>query len=206
MVRLCVATTNQGKQREFTELLGDWPGEIVCPHDIGLDIEVEETGASFAEIAAQKARAYAQATGLPALADDSGLEVDALGGAPGIYSARYAGPGSSDEDRYRKLLSELGERSFEDRTARFRCAVAIAQPDGRVDVAEGTCEGVITFGPRGENGFGYDPVFYIPERGCTMAQLPAATKNQISHRARAFQAARPLLDALLAGESRGRGC
>jgi len=202
MVRLCVATTNQGKQREFAKLLGDWPGEVVCPRDIGLDIEVEETGASFAEIAAQKALVYAQAAGLPALADDSGLEVDALGGAPGIYSARYAGPGASDEDRYRKLLSELGECPFEDRTARFRCAVAIAQPNGQVDVAEGTCEGVIAFEPRGENGFGYDPVFYMPEHDRTMAQLPAATKNQISHRARAFQAARPLLDALLAGKSR----
>jgi XTP/dITP diphosphohydrolase len=197
MVRLCVATTNRGKQRELVELLADWPGEIVFPQDIGVDIEVQETGASFAEIAAQKALAYARAAGLPALADDSGLEVDALDGAPGIYTARYAGPGASDEDRYCKLLSDLGDTPSEQRTARFRCAVALAYPDGRVGTAEAKCEGVIAFGPSGENGFGYDPVFYLPEWDCTMAQLPSETKNQISHRARAFQAARPLLDALL---------
>ena len=198
MAKLCVATTNRGKQRELVELLDDWPGEIVLPQDIGVDIRVEETGQSFAEIAAQKAVAYAQAAGLPALADDSGLEVDALGGAPGIYTARYAGSGASDEDRYRKLLSELGDTPSAQRTARFHCAVALAYPDGRVDVAEGTCEGVIAFQPRGENGFGYDPVFYMPKLNRTMAQLPAELKNTLSHRARALQAARPLLDALLA--------
>jgi XTP/dITP diphosphohydrolase len=200
MAQLCVATTNRGKQRELVELLADWPGEIVFPQDVGVDIEVEETGQSFAEIAAQKALAYAQAAGLPALADDSGLEVDALGGAPGIYTARYAGPGASDEDRYRKLLSELGDTPPVQRTARFRCAVAVAYPDGRVDAAEGTCEGVIALEPRGENGFGYDPVFFLPDLDCTMAQLPSETKNTLSHRARALRAARPLLDALLAHE------
>ena len=198
MTQLCVATTNRGKQRELVELLADWGGEIVYPQDIGLDIEVQETGHSFSENAAQKAVAYAQAAGLPALADDSGLEVDALDGAPGIYTARYAGPGASDQDRYRKLLAELHDIPLERRTARFRCAVALAYPDGRVDVAEGTCEGVIAFEPRGENGFGYDPVFYMPQLACTMAQLSAETKNTLSHRARALQAARPLLDALLA--------
>ena len=198
MTQLCVATTNRGKQRELVELLADWGGEIVYPQDIGLDIEVQETGQSFSEIAAQKALTYAQAAGLPALADDSGLEVDALDGAPGIYTARYAGPGASDQDRYRKLLAELGDIPFEQRTARFRCAVALAYPDGRVGVAEGTCEGVIAFEPRGENGFGYDPVFYMPQLACTMAQLSAETKNTLSHRARALRAARPLLDALLA--------
>jgi XTP/dITP diphosphohydrolase len=200
MIRLCIATTNRGKQREFVELLRDWPGEIVFPQDIDLDIEVEETGHSFAEIAAHKALAYARAAGMPALADDSGLQVDALDGAPGIYSARYAGPGADDEDRYRKLLAELGDTPIERRAARFCCAVAIAYPDGRVGVAEGTCEGTITLEPHGENGFGYDPIFYLPELGCTMAQLPAETKNRLSHRARAFQAARPLLEALLAGK------
>jgi XTP/dITP diphosphohydrolase len=200
MIRLCIATTNRGKQREFVALLRDWPGEIVFPQDVDLDIEVEESGHSFAEIAADKALAYARAAGMPALADDSGLQVDALGGAPGIYSARYAGPGAGDEDRRRKLLAELGDTPIEKRAARFRCAVAIAYPDGRVDVAEGTCEGTITLEPRGENGFGYDPIFYLPELGCTMAQLPAETKNRLSHRARAFQAAQPLLKALLAGK------
>jgi XTP/dITP diphosphohydrolase len=197
MARLCLGTTNRGKQREFLELLGDWPGEIVLPQELGLALHVAETGSTFAEIAAQKARAYARAAGIPALADDSGLEVDALGGAPGIHTARYAGPGASDEDRYRKLLAELADTPPERRRARFRCAVAIADPDGSVSIAEGTCQGRIAFGPRGEHGFGYDPIFLLPERQQTMAELPAEIKNRISHRARALRAARPLLDALL---------
>jgi XTP/dITP diphosphohydrolase len=197
---LCIATTNRGKQREFAELLADWPGEIAYPQDIDLDLKVEETGNSFPDIAAQKALAYARASDLPTLADDSGLEVDALGGAPGIYTARYAGPGASDQDRYRKLLAALGDLSFEQRSARFRCAVALAHPDGSVNVVEGTCEGIIAFEPQGEQGFGYDPVFYLPDLGCTMAQLPSETKNRLSHRARAIQAAMPLLNALLQEE------
>jgi len=197
MAKLCVGTTNRGKQRELRELLGDWPGEIVFPQQLGLALEVKETGQTFAENAAQKARAYARAAGMSALADDSGLEVDALGGAPGIRSARYAGPGASDEDRVRKLLAELEGVPLDRRTARFRCAVAIARSDGRVSIADGTCEGRIAFAPRGENGFGYDPVFVVSGRGLTMAELPAKVKNQISHRARALRAARPLLDALL---------
>jgi XTP/dITP diphosphohydrolase len=202
MTKLCIATHNAGKQVEFRELLADWPGEIVFPADLGLALEVEERGDSFAEIAALKAVAYARTSGLPCLADDSGLEVDALGGAPGVYTARYAGPGASDADRYNKLLAELGDLPPEQRTARFRCAVALAYPDGAaggrgVDVVEGTCEGVIAFAPRGEHGFGYDPVFYLPEHGRTMAELPAEVKNRISHRARAMQAARGMLDELL---------
>jgi XTP/dITP diphosphohydrolase len=197
MAKLCVGTTNRGKQRELRELLGDWPVEIVFPQQLGLALEVKETGQTFAENAAQKARAYARAAGMSALADDSGLEVDALGGAPGIRSARYAGPGASDEDRVRKLLAELEGVPLDRRTARFRCAVAIARSDGRVSIADGTCEGRIAFAPRGENGFGYDPVFVVSGRGLTMAELPAKVKNQISHRARALRAARPLLDALL---------
>ena len=197
MAKLCVGTTNRGKQRELRKLLGDWPGEIVFPQQLGLALDVTETGQTFAENAAQKARAYARAAGMPALADDSGLEVDALGGAPGIRSARYAGPGASDEDRVRKLLVELEGVPLAQRTARFRCAVAIARPDGRVSITDGICEGRIAFAPRGENGFGYDPVFVVSGRGVTMAELPAEVKNQISHRARALRAARPLLDALL---------
>lgn len=200
MTKLCIGTTNRGKQRELRQLLGDWPGEIVFPQQLGLALEVEETGQTFAENAAQKARAYARAAGMPALADDSGLEVDALGGAPGVHSARYARAGASDEDRYRKLLAELEGVPLERRTARFRCVVAIAHPDGHVAFADGTCEGRIAFAPRGENGFGYDPVFLVSGRGVTMAELPAEVKNQISHRARALRAARPLLDALLEGE------
>ena len=165
--------------------------------DLGIDLEVDESGASFQENAVLKARAYAAASGLPSLADDSGLEVDALGGAPGVFSARYAGAGASDQDRRQKLLTALADTPIDRRSARFRCVVAISDPGGRVAVAAGTCEGRIALEPRGTNGFGYDPVFYLPEYGCTMAELRPELKNQISHRARAIQAARPLLDALL---------
>lgn len=197
VIRLLVATLNHGKQREFRALLADWPVQIVFPQEAGLNLDLVEQGSSFGEIAAQKALAYAQAAGLLTMADDSGLEVDALDGAPGIYTARYAGPGASDRDRYLKLLAALRDVPWEARTARFRAAIALAQPDGHVRVAEGICEGVIAMEPQGENGFGYDPVFYLPDRGCTMAQLDDELKNQISHRARAVRAARPLLDDLL---------
>ena len=196
--KLCIATNNRGKQAEFRELLAGWPGEIVFPQDLGLTLDVKEVGDSFAEIAALKATAYAAASGLPCLADDSGLEVDALDGAPGIYTARYAGPGASDADRYHKLLEALKETPEDRRGARFRCAVALARPGhAQAQIAEGTCEGWIAFAPSGSEGFGYDPVFTVPEYGCTMAELPREVKNQISHRARALQAARHLLDALL---------
>jgi XTP/dITP diphosphohydrolase len=199
VIKLCVATNNRGKQAEFRELLADWPGELAFPQDLGLRLDVDEVGDSFAEIAALKARAYMSASGLPCLADDSGLEVDALGGAPGIYTARYAGPGASNAERWQKLLDALDETPEAQRTARFRCAVALALPGcEQVETADGTCEGRIAFAPRGTGGFGYDPIFYVPEYGCTMAELPAAIKNRISHRARALQAARPLLAALLA--------
>ena len=198
MIKLCIATNNRGKQIEFRELLADWAGTLVYPQELGLRLEVEEVGDSYAEIAALKARAYASASGLPCLADDSGLEVDALDGAPGLHTARYAGPGASNADRWAKLLDALAETPEGQRSARFRCAVAVVRP-GSTDAltAEGTCEGQIAFAPRGAGGFGYDPLFFVPEYGCTMAELPAAIKNQISHRARAVQAARPLLDALL---------
>jgi len=198
VTKLCIATGNLGKQAEFRELLADWAGEIVFPQELGLTLEVQEDGNSYAEIAALKARAYAGASGLPCLADDSGLEVDALDGAPGLHTARYAGPGASDVDRWKKLLEALAETPEGQRGARFRCAVALARPgQAQAETAEGTCEGRIAFAPRGAEGFGYDPVFYLPEYGCTMAELPPEIKNQISHRARALQAARPLLDALL---------
>jgi len=203
VTKLCIATNNLGKQTEFRELLAGWGGEIVFPQELGLRLEVEEVGGSYAEIAALKARAYAAASGLPCLADDSGLEVDALDGAPGLYTARYAGPGAGDADRWKKLLDALQETPEGQRGARFRCAVALVQPSsGRVEIAaaeiaEGTCEGRIAFAPRGQEGFGYDPIFFVPEYGCTMAELPAEIKNRISHRTRAVQAARPFLDALL---------
>ena len=197
MIKLLVATNNPGKVREYEVLLRGLPLTLTYPAQEGIDIEVEETGSTFAENACLKATAYARASGLLTLADDSGLEVDALGGEPGTRSARYAGQGASDEDRYRLLLSKLKGVPWERRTARFRCVIAVARPQGEVRIAEGTCEGVIAFEPRGEHGFGYDPVFYMAERGQTMAELELEVKNRISHRARAAEGARRILQELL---------
>ncbi len=202
MQKLLVATHNQGKVREYRELLAGLPLEVTYLDAEGITFEVEETGATLAENAVLKATTYAQLSGLWTWADDSGLLVDALGGAPGVYSARYAGEGATDADRYRKLLDALTAVPWERRTARFRCTVALATPQGQVRTAEGACEGRIAFGPVGDNGFGYDPVFYMPDHGLTMAQLPPELKNQVSHRARASQAALGLLEGMLAGAGR----
>ncbi|MBN1137815.1 MAG: XTP/dITP diphosphatase [Anaerolineae bacterium] len=189
MVKLLVATNNRGKAREYEELLAGLPLEVTFPAREGITLEVEESGATFEENARLKALAYARASGLLALADDSGLEVDALGGAPGVWSARYAGPGASDADRYQKLLDTLAGVPDGQRTARFRCVVALAWPNGAVRTAEGRCEGRIGWAPRGEHGFGYDPVFIVDGLGGqTMAELAPEIKNRISHRARAVQA------------------
>jgi len=196
MMKLLIATLNPGKVREYQELLAALPLELTYPAQEGLDIEVAETGKSFAENARLKAAAYARASGRLTLADDSGLEVDALGGEPGIRSARYAGSGASDEDRYQLLLEKLRGVPWEERTARFRCVIAVATPAGQVHTAEGSCEGIIAFAPKGEHGFGYDPVFYFPEHGMTMAELPPDVKNKISHRARAAQGAREILEEM----------
>jgi XTP/dITP diphosphohydrolase len=197
MVKLLVATNNPGKVKEYKELLAGLPLELTYPAQEGLDIEVAETGRSFAENAKLKAIAYARASGLLTLADDSGLEVDALGGEPGIRSARYAGSGASDEKRYHLLLEKLQGVPWEKRMARFRCVIAVATPEGQVHTAEGTCAGIIAFAPKGEHGFGYDPVFYFQEYGMTMAELPLETKNKISHRAKAMQGARKILEERL---------
>ena len=189
MLKLLVATNNPGKVREFEELLVGLPFEVTFPAREGIALEVEESGATFEDNARLKALAYARASGLPTLADDSGLEVDALGGAPGVWSARYAGPGAGDADRYQKLLNALATVPDGRRTARFRCVVALAWPDGAVHTSEGRCEGQIGWAPRGEHGFGYDPVFIVDgSGGQTMAELPPEIKNRISHRARAVQA------------------
>lgn len=195
-MKLLVATHNLGKIREYRELLAGLPADLVFPAELGLDVQVVESGDSFEENAVLKAKAFLQASGLLTLADDSGLEVDALGGAPGVRTARYAGQGASDADRYRLLLSNLENTPQEKRTARFRCVVAVAVPDDQLHTAEGCCEGIITFAPSGEHGFGYDPVFYVPDYGRTMAELDPVIKNQVSHRARAVQAAWPILKAL----------
>lgn len=197
MQKLLVATHNQGKVREYRELLAELPLEVTYLDAEGITLEVEETGATFEENARLKAVTYAAASGLWTWADDSGLQVDALDGAPGVFSARYAGVGATDADRYRKLLDALTGISWDQRTARFRCTVALATPDGVVRTADGVCEGVIAFGPAGDNGFGYDPVFYMPDQNATMAQLPAELKNQVSHRARASQKALLLLKEML---------
>jgi XTP/dITP diphosphohydrolase len=197
MRKLLVATHNAGKVREYRQLLADLPLEVTYLDEEGVDFDVEETGESFTENAVQKAAAYAEATGLWTWADDSGLEVDALDGAPGIRSSRYAGPGASDEDRYRKLLRELEGVPWEARTARFRCVVAITTPEGEVRSAPGRCEGIIGFKPRGSHGFGYDPVFFMPQFDRTMAELSPEVKNRISHRARAAQEAKKLLREML---------
>jgi XTP/dITP diphosphohydrolase len=199
MAKLLIATNNPGKLREYEELLAaeELGLEISHPALECIDLDVVESGETFEENAALKARAYASASGMPTLADDSGLEVDALGGAPGVRSARYAGPGASDADRYRKLLSTLEGVPPPDRSARFRCVVALALPDGRLETAAGRCEGHIGYEPRGEHGFGYDPVFVVEgSGGRTMAELPPEVKNRISHRARAFAAAVPMLKAM----------
>ena len=200
MTKLLVGTNNPGKVREYEELLADLPEtlEVTFLTREGLTLEVEESGETFEENARIKALAYAQASGLISLADDSGLEVDALGGAPGVHSARYAGPAISDADRYRKLLDALADVPAGQRSARFRCVVALALPDGTVHTADGFCEGEIGFAPRGEHGFGYDPVFVAKGHGGrTMAELTPDVKNEISHRARALLAIQPVLRALI---------
>jgi XTP/dITP diphosphohydrolase len=201
MRKLLVATHNQGKIREYRDLLADLPLSITWLDQEGVTQDVEETGTTFTENASLKARSYADLTGLWTWADDSGLEVDALGGQPGVYSARYGGPGLNDRDRYLRLLANLAEQlaALPDapRSARFRCVVAIAAPGGPIYTVEGAIEGVIVDEPRGEWGFGYDPVFFVPEQGLTMAELPPGVKNRISHRGLASASAARLLAALL---------
>ncbi len=198
MLKLLVATNNPGKLVEFRELLSGLPLELVYLPDVGVNLAVEETGATFEENAVLKARAYAAVSGLPTLADDSGLEVDVLHGAPGVYSARYAGPDADDADRYRRLLGELEGVPWEERSAHFHCVIAIATPEGTATTVEGICPGIIAFEPRGSHGFGYDPVFYMPEFHRTMAELPPEVKNEVSHRARAALKAREVLAEMYA--------
>ena len=195
--KLLIATHNQGKVREYRALLADLPLEITYLDAEGVAFEAEETGQTFAENAVLKALAYANHTGLLTWADDSGLEVDALGGAPGVLSARYGAPvAGSDVARYRLLLDRLaGVADPGQRSARFRCVVAIAWPGGPVLTAEGACEGRIALAPLGQHGFGYDPVFLVADGGYlqTMAELDPARKNQISHRGQAAAAAKAAL-------------
>jgi len=196
MPKLLLATTNQGKTREYRRLLKGIPFDLVTPSDEGIDMAVEERNTSFEDNAELKATSYASSSHLIALADDSGLEVDALGGEPGIRSARFAGDEASDKDRVEHLLAKLKEIPWEQRTARFRCVIAIALPEGATNLCHGECRGILAFEPKGENGFGYDPIFYLPEFDKTMAELSSDIKNQISHRARAAQKAYRVLEQL----------
>jgi XTP/dITP diphosphohydrolase len=203
MITWLVGTQNPGKQREYHDLLADLPVRWVGPADVGLaDFDPDESGTTFEDNARLKALAYVQAAGLPTLADDSGLVVDTLDGAPGIRSSRYAGPGASDADRYRKLLRALDGVPDSLRTARFVCVAALAMPGGVLYTAQGTVEGRIGHEPRGTEGFGYDPVFVLPD-GRHLAELPAAEKHAISHRGRALRALKPTLLSVLETLNKG---
>lgn len=202
MTKLLVATHNKGKLQNFADMLNDLDIEWLSLDDVGVTEDVEETGSTFRENSILKAKAYAAETGLLTLADDSGLEVDALDGAPGVYTARYGGAGLTAVQRYQKLLEAIQHIPEPRRTARFRCIIVLAGPDGALlGESEGTCEGQIAFAPAGEGGFGYDPVFYLPQFGQTMAQLSPAEKHKISHRGRAVQAIVPCLRELLQNSS-----
>ena len=205
-IKLLIATRNEGKLREYEELLAGLPLTLTFLSGERILEEVEEAGETFSQNAILKAEGYARISGLLTLADDSGLEVDALGGEPGVHSARYAGPAATDEDRYQLLLERMRDVPWEERGARFRCVIAVAQPAGGVYTAEGVCEGLIAFSPQGEHGFGYDPIFYLPECHRTMAQLPPEVKNRMSHRARAAQRIRPVLKRIAGREHVSGSC
>ena len=194
-MQLLIATHNRGKMREYRQLLKGLSLNLLSLDDVGIEDDVLETGETYAENALLKARAYAQQSGILTLADDSGLEVDALDGEPGPLSARYAGEGATDADRIDYLLGKLATVPPTRRTARFRCIIALVWPSGREELVAGTCEGRITKAPRGEQGFGYDPVFLVADDTRTMAELSAEEKNAISHRASAAAKARALLEA-----------
>ncbi len=196
--QLLVATHNRGKVGEYAEMLADLAVGWLGLADVGVTMDVEETGLTFEANAVLKAQAYAAETGLLTMAEDSGLVVDALDGAPGIYTARYGGPGLSHAERYELLLQNMTAVPWPQRTARFCCVIALAGPDGAIlGTAEGVCEGMIALAPTGAGGFGYDPVFYVPELGMTMAET--AVKHEISHRGRALGVIGPLLGRVLAG-------
>ncbi|WP_209122020.1 XTP/dITP diphosphatase [Alkalihalobacillus sp. BA299] len=187
MKEIIVATKNKGKVKEFKAILGQLGYKVTSLLDYPEIPEVEETGETFTENAIIKATTIAKHFQKPVIADDSGLIVDALGGRPGVYSARYAGVNKNDTENMNKVLTEIKNVPEDERTARFHCTIALAYPDGHTECFEGNCEGKITKEPIGTNGFGYDPIMYIEEKQQTMAQLPLEVKNAISHRAKALQ-------------------
>ncbi|HEY0734596.1 MAG TPA: RdgB/HAM1 family non-canonical purine NTP pyrophosphatase [Herpetosiphonaceae bacterium] len=191
MQTLLIATTNQHKFTEYIALLDNLPFKLVSLSDVGISDDVEETGDTFKANAQLKAEAYSQRSGLLTLADDSGLEIAALNGAPGVYSARYGGVTGAAQ--LALVLKQLEGLPFHERMARFVCVIAIAEPGKTIHFVEGTVPGAIENAPKGTNGFGYDPIFYLLDRGVTMAELPAEEKNRISHRAQAVKKARAVL-------------
>ena len=196
-MKMVLASKNTHKLMEMKAILGQLGAEVVLESDVGVDVDVEETGETFEENAALKARAVMEATGLPAIADDSGLCVAALGGGPGVYSARYGGEGLTDADRYQLVLDGL--RGELDRSAKFVSCICCAFPGGDTITARGEGPGVITYAPRGEDGFGYDPVFFLPEYKKTFAQMTAEEKNAVSHRGRALAKFKTELENYLHG-------
>ena len=198
MPQLLIATNNPGKLAEFERLLAGCGWELVTPAQLNLTLPNEEPGETYEANAKIKALNGARASGLVSLADDSGLEIDALDGGPGARSARFLGEDASYEERFARILGEMAELPSEKRWARFRCVIALAEPGSqKVRLCEGEVRGLIALEPRGEQGFGYDPIFYLPEQARTMAELPSYMKDVISHRGRAAARARPLLKELL---------
>lgn len=197
-MKVVLASKNAHKLQELQDILSAQGVEVILESAAGVDVEVKETGTTFEENSLLKARAVMEASGLPAIADDSGLMVDALNGAPGVYSARYGGPGLDDVGRYRLLLENM--RGVLDRKCRFVSAITLCMPSGDIVTARGECPGTLAYAPQGENGFGYDPIFFVPEKKKTFAQLTAEEKNAISHRGRALQLFQEKLAAYLAGQ------
>ena len=194
-MKLVLASKNPKKLKEMNEILSGFGIEVCLQSDVGLNLDVEETGTTFEENSLLKAKAIMEASGLAAIADDSGLCVDALGGAPGVYSARYGGEGLDDAGRYRLLLENL--KGLSPRSAKFVSVITCCFPNGDVLTARGECPGTIAFAPQGDNGFGYDPVFWLPELKKTFAQLTAEEKNAISHRGNALKKFQTILDEYL---------
>lgn len=194
MKRMIFATGNENKMKEIREILGALPLEILSMKEAGISADIVEDGKTFEENALIKARAICKLAGEMVLADDSGLEIDYLNKEPGIYSARYMGEDTSYHIKNKSLIDRLEGVPDEKRTARFVCAIAAVFPDGKELVVRGTVEGIIGYEEKGENGFGYDPIFYLPERGCTTAELPSEEKNSISHRGNALRLMKDLLE------------
>ncbi len=199
-MKFVLASHNPGKLKEMQEVLGQLGVEVILQSQLGIQVDVEETGTTFAENALLKAQAVCAASGLPAISDDSGLCVDALNGAPGVYTARYGGEGLTDEQRYRLLLRNL--QGLTPRTCHFETAIACVFPDGTVLTAEGRCDGTVAYAPMGTDGFGYDPIFWVPGLKKTFAQLSPEEKNAISHRGNALRAFGTVLEGYLESSNR----